>query len=328
MKHRLSSLLILLNFVFVAALAFAALDATGTQFNGTDYLSLATWARENKFDWRWIKRGDELQVSSKSVKARLETNSREASVDGVGVWLLFPLVHRDGNLYLAKLDADTTLGPLLSPPRNRSGNRIKSICLDPGHGGKDPGNRVGSREEKTYTLSLAYELRRQLKKAGFTVTLTRASDKYIELSDRPAAAKRHHADLFVSLHFNATSSRRDQVRGVEVYALTPSGGISTAAAGRGTKAGWSVGDKFNEKNTLLAYDIQKALVNRLSTEDRGVRRARFAVLRDAAMPAALIEGGFMTHPVEGKKIFTTAYRREIAHAILDGILAYKRSVER
>jgi N-acetylmuramoyl-L-alanine amidase len=78
---------------------------------------------------------------------------------------------------------------------------------------------------------------------------------------------------------------------------------------------------------LLAYQMQKALVRSLPVEDRGVRRARFAVLRDAAMPAVLVEAGFLSHPAEGRKLIDSSYRRQIARAIVQGILAYKRQVE-
>jgi N-acetylmuramoyl-L-alanine amidase len=78
---------------------------------------------------------------------------------------------------------------------------------------------------------------------------------------------------------------------------------------------------------FLAYLLQRTLTKNLGVEDRGVHRARYAVLRDAVMPAVLIEGGFMSHPSEGKKIFDPAYRRQMAKAIVDGILAYKQAVE-
>ncbi|HQH03701.1 MAG TPA: N-acetylmuramoyl-L-alanine amidase, partial [Verrucomicrobiota bacterium] len=89
-----------------------------------------------------------------------------------------------------------------------------------------------------------------------------------------------------------------------------------------------IGNRNNSRNLFLAYQVQAALVRNLATEDRGVRRARFAVLRDAAMPAVLIEAGFMSHPVEGRKILTAAYRQQIARAIVEGLLAYKKAVER
>ena len=170
-------------------------------------------------------------------------------------------------------------------------------------------------------------MREQLKQAGFKVILTRSTDTFVELPARPELAKRRGADLFVSLHFNATDIGRNEVRGAESYCLTPAGAFSTNARGEGG-GGWLTGNRHNEQNLLLAYQIQKSLVGNLSVEDHGVKRARFAVLRDAVMPAALIEAGFMSHPAEGRKIFDPAYRRAVARAILEGILAYRRLVER
>jgi N-acetylmuramoyl-L-alanine amidase len=175
---------------------------------------------------------------------------------------------------------------------------------------------------------LAYELKDQLTRAGFKVTLTRSGDTYVDLPVRPALARKASADLFLSLHFNATDGARAEARGTEIYCLTPAGGSSTAAGGTGSVARPATGNRHDAKNMLLAYQMQKALLRTLGTEDRGVRRGRLAVLRDATMPAVLIEAGFMSHPVEGKKILDAAYRREIAKAIVEGVRAYQRVVER
>jgi N-acetylmuramoyl-L-alanine amidase len=234
---------------------------------------------------------------------------------------------RDGVPCLAQLDVQTVLHPLLSPGKSRTGETLKTICLDPGHGGKDPGNKVGPYVEKKYTLLLAQEVGRQLTRAGVKVFMTRSSDTFIELEQRPEIAKRNNADLFISLHFNSAESSRTVVRGAEVYCMTPAGASSTNARGEGGGAGSFLGNRFNDKNLCLAYQVQKALTRDLSVEDRGVRRARFVVLRDANMPAVLIEAGFMSHPEEGKRIFDVGYRRQMAGAIVEGILAYKRSVE-
>ena len=93
--------------------------------------------------------------------------------------------------------------------------------------------------------------------------------------------------------------------------MTPVGAASTNARGEGANAGAFPGNRWDEQNMLLAYQIQKALLRQLGSEDRGVRRARFEVLREATMPAALIEAGFLSHPTEGKKIFTAEYRRQM-----------------
>ena len=109
--------------------------------------------------------------------------------------------------------------------------------------------------------------------------------------------------------------------------MTPPGAPSSNARGEGASAGWFPGNRYNEKNVYLAYLLQKSLTKGLGMEDRGVHRARFAVLREATMPAVLIEGGFMSHPVEGRNIADPAYRRQMARAIMDGIIAYKRQAE-
>jgi N-acetylmuramoyl-L-alanine amidase len=294
---------------------------------GKEYVRVTNWAKANDLELRWLKTEETLQLSNNRAKVLLTADSREAELNAVAVWLLFPTVSREGRLYLAQLDAQTTLQPILSPPRNRPGAGIKSVCLDAGHGGKDPGYRVGANQEKKYTLLLAQELRDQLTRAGLKVSLTRSSDSFVDLPTRPDLAKRRGADLFVSLHFNASEASQNTVQGAEVYCLTPAGAPSTNKQGEGGGAGWFPGNRFNDKNMFLAYQIQRSLAKGLGVEDRGVHRARFAVLRDATMPAVLIEGGFMSHPTEGRRIFDPAYRRQMAKAIANGLLAYKRAVE-
>jgi N-acetylmuramoyl-L-alanine amidase len=293
--------------------------------SGPMYVGLDTWARANEFHIQWLGEKS-LQLGSHQTRLMFVINSREARINGVTIWLSFPISYSNGRVLISQSDLDKTLGPLLFPPSNKPGIIIKTICLDPGHGGKDPGFRVGSREEQKYTLLLAQELREQLTQAGFKVVLTRTTDAFVDLESRAEQAHRRSADLFVSLHFNATENGRNEVNGSEVYCLTPAGATSFNAHGEGDTR-WVSANRNDEKNMQLAYQVQKSLVARLQAEDRGVKRARYAVLRDATMPAVLIEGGFMSHPVEGRKILDAAYRREMARAIVDGILAYKRIVK-
>jgi len=291
------------------------------------YVRLTDWARSRDFELRWLKKDETLQLTRQSARLLVTVDSNEADLNGVGIRLLFPVAIRDGMPCVSQLDAQMTLDPILSAPRPRRGTSVTRICLDPGHGGIDPGNRVGSHQEKTYTLLLAQELAAQLTGAGYKVTLTRDTDRFIELSERPAIAKRRSADLFISLHFNSAPSSANTVRGAEVYCMTPVGAPSTNARGEGGGAGWYPGNRSNDKNVYLAYQLQKSVTKTLGTEDRGLHRARFAVLRDATMPAVLIEAGFMSNPSEGRKIFDAGYRKQIAKAIVDGIGAYRKGVE-
>jgi N-acetylmuramoyl-L-alanine amidase len=321
----------LVTIIFVASisqpLSAASRRPPVQRVSGPAYVRLNEWARARGFEVRWLKKDETLQLSSQSTRLLFTVDSNDVDVNGVGVRLLFPIAIRDGTPCLSQLDAQSTLVPILSPPRSRRGAAVTRICVDPGHGGIDSGNRVGSHQEKTYTLLLAQELATQLTRAGYKVTLTRDTDRFIELSERATIAKRRSADLFVSLHFNSAPNSANTVRGAEVYCMTPVGAPSTNARGEGSGAGWYPGNRANDKNVYLAYQLQKTVTKTLGTEDRGLHRARFAVLRDATMPAVLIEAGFMSNPSEGRKIFDAGYRKQIAKAIVDGINAYRRGTE-
>lgn len=320
----------------LAALAMAALaGAAGTtpRRSASHPTRPATvrvrdFARAHGFQVKWLEPDKRLQLVRSDLRLVLNANSREAVVNGTRVWLLKPFEYTSPAGYLSQLDVDHIVYPMLYPPRNAPGRKVRHICLDPGHGGKDPGYRVGAHEEQRYTLALAYELKSQLSQAGFKVSLTRTADEFVDLPERAAAARRTGADLFLSLHFNAAAENREEARGTEVYCLTPAGASSTAAGSDGPTSGALPGNKQDAKNFRLAFELQRALHGKLRAEDRGVRWARFAVLRDVTMPAALIEAGFLSHPEEGRLILDTAHRRRIAAAIVEGVQAYKRLVER
>ncbi len=298
------------------------------KFHGRDYVRLVDWGKTQGLAVSWITKDKTLQLRSAAWRISLIVDSREARVNGVQLWLLYPLVYSGGGLYMSSVDIQNTLTPLLRPTPMAKGRRIRTICIDPGHGGKDPGHRTGNRQEKTYTLLLATELAGQLRKAGYKVVFTRTKDVTVELDDRPVAAARNGADLFISLHFNAAGSPRSLAQGTEVYSLTPARAPSTNSQGEGADSGSFTGNRHNQANLLLAYHVQKSLITTLGTVDRGVRRARFAVLRPATMPAVLVEAGFLSHATEGRKLATSAYRQRIARAIVQGVASYQKVVVR
>ena len=310
----------------LAILAFAGaanFSSRAATINGHAYTPLAGWAAVEHFQISRNSAGDEFTLQNRSSRLVFEKDSPVAEFNGVRVALSFPVAVDHGKPLVAELDIAKTIGPLAFPPRF-SVPRLRTICLDPGHGGKDTGYHFGSHNEKTYTLALAQELQAQLQQAGFRVFLTRSDDEYVDLPDRPALANRRGADLFVSLHFNCSTVDANQVQGPETYCITPVGASSTNAQGEGANHGPAAGNRVEQKSLWLAYEVQRSLVKNLGVEDREVRRARFAVLRDATMPAILIENGYMSHPVEGRKIFTAAYRHQLAAAIVRGIQGYQR----
>lgn len=324
---RASLLLFGLVMAFFSNAAYASVPPSSRwRVNGVEYIQVEDWARARRFTLKWTIPREQLRVARATSSLVLNADSRKMSLNGIQIWLCFPIAYRNGELWISTVDINATVNPALDPPSG-SGKKMTTICLDPGHGGKDPGNREGRQLEKTYSLLLARELRGRLTAAGFHVLLTRSTDRFVDLGQRARWAKQKGADLFLSLHFNSADGPGGaSVNGVEVYCLAPAGAASTNARGEGA-AGQSPGNRYDHKNMHLAYQLQRSLVRKLGAEDRGVKRARFAVLRFAELPAALIEGGFMTHSSEAKKIYSVGYRQQMAEAILDAILEYKKAVE-
>jgi N-acetylmuramoyl-L-alanine amidase len=318
-------------FVFLLALLLAPGEVVFARVAHArpNYVRLGEWARANVFSVRWLERDRTIELTRGDTRLTFNVDSRsdtrKAQIDGVQVWLAFPVLNQNGNVFISQTDLAETIAPVLAPRANPPGIKVKTICIDPGHGGNDPGYQVGSNDEKKYTLLLAEEARAELKAAGFNVVLTRTTDVKIPLEDRPALARKKGADLFISVHFNASDTARNEVKGTEIFCCTPAGATSTNARGEG-ETRWVVGNRHDERNMLLAYEMQKSYANNLGVEDRGVKRARFQVLRESTVPSILIEGGFLSHPTEGKKIIDPAYRKQMAHAIVQGVLAYKKAV--
>jgi N-acetylmuramoyl-L-alanine amidase len=311
--------------VITLCLALCAWPVCAASINGQTYVSVSDWASANGLH-TVSQTHDKIVLAGNKSRLVLNTDSAEAEINGVNVRLSFPVAYDHGNFLIAQFDIDSAVKPLLFPSGYLDHSKITTICLDPGHGGKDTGNRVRQgfwRDEKTYTLMLAQELQDQLKRAGFKVVLTRSKDVYVDLPDRPAIANKAGAGLFISLHFNATGSGKNSVNGIETYCITPVGAASSNAQGAGSNHSPVTANRWERRSLLFAYQMQKSLVTNLHAQDRDVRRARFAVLCDAQMPAILIEGGYMTHPAEGKKIFEASYRKQMAAAIVKGILNYQ-----
>ncbi|MBE7500545.1 MAG: N-acetylmuramoyl-L-alanine amidase [Verrucomicrobiales bacterium] len=302
--------------------------APRVQFQGRDWHELGAWAEAHRFTLQWNRSTKTLQLTNRTTRLGFAVDSQQATVDGVKVWLSVPVTVQAGKAYLSALDIETVLQPLLQPVRSPPGHKVRTIMLDPGHGGKDPGNQEGQELEKRYTLLLAQQLRVKLQAAGFQVLLTRNRDVFVGLPERAALANNSKADLFLSLHFNSLGRSDGAVHGLEVFCLTPNHAASTHAPRTATSSQRLPGHGTGAQSVLLAYQVQKAAVRRLGLVDRGVKRARFAVLRDVQMPAVLIEAGFMSSPAELKQITDAAFRARLADAIVEAVKSYKRQVER
>jgi len=294
---------------------------------GVNYVDLHDWAEAKHFELTWNQKEMSAEVTNRWAKVGFSIDSKRATVNGVTVWLSHAAAVTRGSVYVADRDLTGVINPLLFPVKAPPNEKIRKIALSAGHGGKDPGNQAGSHQEKVYTYLLSKEVERALEGFGLKVVQVRGSDQFVDPEDHAKIANKKGADLFVSLHYNSVpvAMANASPKGVQTYCLTPAG--ETPTNGGRTPSQLSPGNRFERRSVLLAYQIQKAMIHSLDTPDLGVRRAGFMVLRKAEMPGVLVEAGFMSNPEEAKKIYDSKYRHEMAQAIVDGILAYKRLVE-
>ncbi len=230
-------------------------------------------------------------------------------------------------------------------PQKRS--KIETIVIDPGHGGDELGAEGKSGIfEKDIVLDIAIRLKRQLQKTGdLKVILTREKDVSLSLKERTAIANHNHANLFISIHVNASKGKK--VAGAETFFLSYEAAdeeLRTLAALENNAIGipekklkgeeiemilWDMAQaQYLQESSELAETIQAELNDLLGIKDRGVKQAPFSVLMGATMPAVLIEVGFLSNPEEEQKLRRIDYRESIAKAIYRSILSYRDLVER
>lgn len=228
-------------------------------------------------------------------------------------------------------------------PATQAVTGLRKIVLDPGHGGKDPGAiGAGGLAEKDVVLSIAKKLALKLKnELGVEVVLTRKDDRFVALEDRTALANAEDADLFLSLHMNA--SPNGEAKGVETYYLdntTDEAAIRLAARENAT-ARKNISDlQFIlsdmtqsmklEDSITLAHRVQGSVVGGMGkvmndVKDLGVKKALFYVLVGARMPSVLVEMFFITNRIEGKALSLTSYQEAMVDALFEGIQKYSQS---
>ncbi|HUE38032.1 MAG TPA: N-acetylmuramoyl-L-alanine amidase, partial [Candidatus Binatia bacterium] len=236
--------------------------------------------------------------------------------------------------------------PVAPPPVGSAPARLK-VVIDPGHGGKDPGARGWhGLEEKDVVLAIATQLADELRADGVDVAMTRSDDRFLALEERTGFANAQGADLFISVHANASTN--PAMRGVEVYYLNNTDNRGTLRlAAMENNLRWDPHDaKLQsqipdlsyilsdlrqtykvEESKELAEDLQQAVVSRLGAdyervEDLGVKEGPFYVLVGAYMPCVLVEVSFLTNGIDGARLGSAEYRSALADGIHEGIRRY------
>jgi N-acetylmuramoyl-L-alanine amidase len=245
--------------------------------------------------------------------------------------------------------------PVQPPARNSNGSfsiarqlglGVSRIVIDPGHGGHDPGARGRGVVESELVLDVALRLEKllQQKMPGVEIVLTRRTDDFIPLQERTAIANREGADLFLSIHANASTNA--QARGIETYFLNFASNLSAAAvaARENAASGQTMGalpdivkaialnNKLDESRDF-ATEVQRAMLEQLRSSNRnlrnlGVKQAPFVVLIGAAMPSVLAEISFVTNPQEARLLKSSAYRQKIADALFNGLKKYQGALNK
>ena len=289
-----------------------------TWYKNRRFVLLQDVARYYDMKITYSKSGLTLKSARDTVS--LQYNKRQAVINQVTAYLTHPPVLRGALVYLDENDFQLAVDPVI---RNAPlwKHPLKTILIDPGHGGKDQGAPgVGGLLEKNITLAIARKLALRLRKHGYRVFMTRVNDRNLTLQQRAAMCSGLKPDLFISIHCNAVSNRR--TTGIETYAVTPQGAASTSDTKTVQQA--SAGNSFNRNNYRLAFEVQKNLLAFTRGIDRGVRHARFFVIRHAVCPAILIETGFLTHPKEGPLLNNPVYQEKIVNGIFCGVLNYAK----
>ncbi|HEP1785452.1 TPA: GBS Bsp-like repeat-containing protein [Streptococcus suis] len=201
--------------------------------------------------------------------------------------------------------------------------RSYTVYIDPGHGGRDSGASYGGVHEKNLALSVSNKLRENLLKYGINVLMTRTGDYDVDFkTERSRMTNASNADLFISIHFNATGAGVSNATGIETYwyqydpEYQPK--INKEMHNNPTRLA---------ESEILANKVQESLIKETGAVNRGVRRETFAVLRETAIPAILVELGFMDNPSELQVIKQDSYHTRLAKALAQGVMNWYGAVE-
>jgi len=318
----------LLAFAFFSSfttsdLLFGADDWQIIKVNGHDYLTVENIAKFYGLPADVVPSGEKIQ--GEAVKNPLEfvRGSREAMINGARSWLCFPSVEQDGKILVSRTDVAKTIEPLLRPQRVANVGKVQTVILDPGHGGHDKGQVSVYGYEKDFALDVARKLRPFLQAKGLRVIMTREGDYFVPLEVRAQIANAARNSIFVSIHFNGTNDDPNAT-GFEIFSFTPRGAPSTSDnAATPSSLSMQPGSEVDAQSMALSVCIYHSLLGHIPEFDRGIKRARFAVLRLTRVPAVLIEGGFLTERGECRLIAQKDWRAKLAQAIGVGIENYQ-----
>lgn len=309
--------------------AGAASDWQAVKIGGWDYLTVDNVAKFYGFPLTLEAVNKTIRLDNGRNQLEVTLDSREAIVNGVRNWLCFPILqHSDGKYLVSRIDLAKTLEPQFRPQMIGALRPLKTVVIDPGHGGVEKGAASTYGNEKEFTLDVAKQLKPMLEAQGLRVVMTRDSDAQVPLPQRAKIANATRDSIFVSIHFNAADTN-SQATGFEIYSLTPRGAPSTQDNAMAARfANMQAGSPVEAASLALSFSVYHSMLGHMPEFDRGIKRARFAVLRLTQIPAILVEGGFLTERQESRYIASSDWRGKLAKAISVGIQNYRALSEK
>jgi N-acetylmuramoyl-L-alanine amidase len=296
-----------------------------TRIEDRDYVSLESVKRFYNFT-KMSRTGGTVLLENSKVVMNLKVGGTDCLMNSVKFVFSHEIVAVGEKVYVSRIDLAKLIDPVLRPNFIKNAGDFKTVILDPGHGGKDPGATNPYGTEAGYNLKVAGIVKKQLEAKGFKVSMTRNSDVFLSLQERVDFANAvKESAIYVSIHFNSGGS---SARGIETFTLSPPGvshyGRDFKEADNQTRAG----NEHDSANIALATSVHGSILRRLgkNTLDRGIKRARFSVLSGVSHPAILLEGGFMSHSYEARLIENPSYQNAVATGIVDAIAKYRFAV--
>jgi N-acetylmuramoyl-L-alanine amidase len=311
------------SLAFPSSIVIAAGEWQVIKIDGHDYLSVDNISKFYGLPAEVVPSGAKIQADTANHPLEFVSGSREAVINGARSWLCFPVIEQDGKSLVSRTDVAKTIEPLIRPHHVPNVGKVQTVVLDAGHGGHDKGQMSRYGAEKDFALDVARKLRPILQAKGLRVIMTREGDYFVPLEVRAQIANSAHNAIFVSIHFNATNDDPNAT-GFEIFSFTPRGAPSTSdGAVTASSVNMQPGSSVDAQSLALSACIYHSVLGQLREYDRGIKRARFAVLRLTKVPAVLIEGGFLTDGGESKLISNKDWRAKLAGAIGIGIENYQ-----
>ena len=271
------------------------------------------------------KNADGFVIASATKTIKGKNGAREVFINNVKYVLCFPIINKGGTTLISAMDVTKIIEPVMRPGLIKNADSVSTVILDAGHGGHDSGAKGNRGFEKEAALDVVLRARRLLLQKGYKVQLTRSNDTFIPLEKRPAIANRYRNAVFVSVHFNKSNTIGGT--GIETFALAPRGVPSMDEENlRYNDIKLYPGHAHDPENVALATAMHSSMLRHMRLTDRGIKRARFAVIRHLNIPGVLLEGGFMDHPIDGRLIASSAYRDAFANAIVEGVTRYSNAI--